>query len=188
MSKSNDLLPLKERPLRNISRAVLSSLLLTCLGAAAPAFADTFDVAANITNGPYAGTDVLTGTVTIDPTTGVGSAIDLTLSGFADFTGILGGTCSSPNCVFVFNNGFADFGYLDLGSTVGYTGGALITGLSPVTSSSYIDLNSVAYAVSGTVTPAQTSQTTATPEPSSFMLLGTGLLGFAGMVRRKLTA
>ena len=40
----------------------------------------------------------------------------------------------------------------------------------------------------GLVTTFGTGQTTATPEPGSLVLLGSGLIGIAGVIRRKLLA
>lgn len=151
--------------------SVLALLFLTwVVVASSPARADTvFNVNANITNGPFTGTDVITGTITINTVTGQGDAVDITVTNDPSttaFTGILGGTCSSPNCVFVFDNSFADFGDLALGNTVLYTGG-------PLGAASYIDLGSVLYNVTGTVAPASA----ATPEPNPLILVLSGVTG-----------
>jgi hypothetical protein len=138
-------------------------VLLLSIGAALsvlPARADeilVFDVNASILNGPFEGTDAITGTLDVDVTTGAVTSADISVDGVANpFTGILGGVCTSA-CVTIFNSGFADFGVLALGPTVGYDGGDLIPSSNPpsaIRDTSYMDLNSVAYAVSGTVTPA----------------------------------
>jgi hypothetical protein len=144
--------------------------------ASSPARADTiFDVNAVITNtphGPYEG-DAILGTVTINTATGQGDAIDLysPTNAFPAITNILGGTCSSPNCLIFYDNGFGEFGDLDLGDTVGYTGGAL-------GSASYIDPNSVAYDITGSVAAA-------TPEPGSLTLLALGMSGLLFVLYRR---
>jgi hypothetical protein len=179
-----------ENALNLSTRTILCGLFLAgTIFASTPARADNievFNINANITNGPWAGTDALKGTVTIDTTTGEGLAVNLTVTtgSFTPFNQILGGTCSSPNCLFEFDTVggiFTNFGQLSLGNTQFYTGG-------PIGAGSYIDLPStpggvsgVEYGVTGTVTPA-------TPEPSSLALLGTGIFGLAGFARRKFSA
>lgn len=128
---------------------------------------------------PYTGLTE-TGTINIDTVAGTVDAIDLTVQGdpnqFVYFFG-----CPS-NCTYNYNNGFNEFGLLDIGSNlVGYTGGA-------IGSDSYVSLTSplgsgpseVQFYLSGTVSPV-----TATPEPRYTALLGLVLIGSLFVVRRR---
>lgn len=158
-------------------------LIFSCvILASSPARADTvFDINASITNGPYTGTDVITGTITINTATGQGDAVDITVtddSNATTFAGILGFTCTSPNCLFIFDSEFADFGDLILGDTVGYTGGSLGSG-------SYIDLGSVAYNVTGEVTPVVANTPAPTPEPNPLILVLSGMAGLSIFLYRR---
>jgi hypothetical protein len=129
---------------------------------------------------PYTGLTE-TGTITINTTTGTVDAIDLTVDGDSNqFVYFFG--CPS-NCTYNYNNGFNEFGLLDIGSNlVGYTGGA-------IASDSYVALTTplgsgpseVQYSLSGTVSLASAS----TPEPRyDAALLGLLLIPMVIMVRR----
>lgn len=80
---------------------------------------------------------------------------------------------SSPYLIFGINE-------VDL---VGFSGGLLCSTENPCGdgTSAYLTASGIGDLdlQSGTVVPA------ATPEPSSFLLLGTGLLGIAGMMRKR---
>jgi PEP-CTERM motif len=78
-----------------------------------------------------------------------------------------------------FNSSFTRFLILDLSSSLSNAGGSL-----NLTSNS-IDCNGCGVAVSGFVT---TEPVSSVPEPGSLMLLGSGLAGLAGVMRRKLVA
>jgi MYXO-CTERM domain-containing protein len=120
-----------------------------------------------------------TGTITIDTVGGTVDDIDLTVEGDSNqFVFFFG--CPA-NCTYNFNNGFNEFGLLDIGSNlVGYSGGA-------IGSDSYVALDTpvlgsgdpeVQYSLSGTVTPA--------PEPRYYTaLLGLVLIGSFLAVRRR---
>lgn len=158
-------------------------LIFSCvILASSPARADTvFDINANITNGPYTGTDVITGTITINTATGQGDAIDLSVStdpSAGAFTGILGVTCSSPNCAFFYNSGFSHYGDMILGDTVGYTGGSLGSG-------SWIYLGSDLYYITGEVTPAVANTPAPTPEPNPLILVLSGMAGLSIFLYRR---
>ena len=124
-----------------------------------------------------------TGTINIDTTAGTVDAIDLTVQGDSNqFVHFLFGC--PPSCVYNFNNGFNEFGLLDIGSNlVGYAGGA-------IGADSYVALDTpnlgsgdpeVQYYLSGTVTA-----TAATPEPRYYTaLLGLVLGGSLLFVRRR---
>jgi len=117
----------------------------------------------------------LTGTVDINTITGTLDSLSLTLAGDPNvFTGSFG--CPS-DCTFYFNSGFDEFGLLDLtggSSLVGYNGGSLLA-------DSYIDTSSIAYNLTGTVTPADA----ATPEPSLYGVVALGLGGLFTALRRR---
>jgi len=149
----------------------------------------------------------LSGTVTVDTTTGVVTAVDLFVSAPDDYTfnGIYQQSCtlgsSSDTCFVTFDtNGtnFATYPILNLvmavNTFVGYDGG-LGTGQAPLNGSSS-DLEWVAGSISGTdleklqmgsltPEPPSTLASASTPEPSSFILLGTGALGLMNLSRRR---
>jgi hypothetical protein len=103
-----------------------------------------------------------TGTINIDTVLGTVDAIDLSVQGDSNpFIFFFG--CPS-NCTYNYNNGFNEFGLLDVGANlVGYAGGA-------IGSDSYVALDTpdlgsgepeVQYHLSGTLSP----EGVATPEP-----------------------
>ena len=185
-------LPFTRRAARLFDWAPLLLLALVVL-AVSPAKADTvFNVSANVLTGPYAGLNVLTGTIDIDTVTGVATALDLTLSNdpsLAPFTSIGGGhgTCTSPNCVYFSNAGFANFGQLILGKMLGYTGGTLGASGGNTGIGSFIDVNSGGYSIDGTVTPQGLTALTLAhaPEPSSLVLMALGMIGLLFMANRQ---
>jgi hypothetical protein len=162
--------------------AIAAVLLSVSLGARADTFT-TFDISGTLASG-----SVLSGTITLDSTTGVVTAGDVKASSpdslsfgsaiYQDCTSY-GGDCllglysssSFPALVLVFD-----------GSTyVGYDGGALGSESEPANGVfSDVEFSTGSdILIQGALTP--------TPEPSSFALLGTGVLGFVGVVRRKIS-
>jgi len=170
---------------------------LVVLGSLSMAKADTvFDFSGTVgdilgTSTPsaygYTGLTV-TGTLNIDTVGGTIDNVDITVAGDPnDFINLL--ACSST-CSYIVDAPFNEYGLLDTGSMVGYTGG-------PIGSDSWIYLDNangsfgglglgqggsgIAYSLSGTITPA-----TATPEPRYYTaLLGLVLIGSLVVIRRR---
>lgn len=127
----------------------------------------------------------LAGTITIDTTTGSATAIDVSLSSpeATTFTTISSQVPAYGGANEYEINTIAGNEELQLllnsASLIGYTGGSLTT--PPYDSD--LEVNGQFYEdlTSGQVTVP----TSVTPEPSSIALLGTGLLGVAGVVRKR---
>lgn len=145
----------------------------------------------------------LSGTFTMDTTTGVITAVDLFVSApdSDTFNGIYQQSCTlgpNDNCYVTFDTNGTDFAtypilnlVLSVGTLVGYDGG-VGSGTVPLDNSSS-DLEWIAGSVSGvdleklqsgSITPE--IPISAAPEPSTFILLGIGALGLLYFGGRRL--
>jgi hypothetical protein len=163
--------------------AAAAVLLSASLVAHADTDTDT-DTNFSFTDVSVQGGGSITGYITIDTTTGtaVGSdfTIDSTIAGDATFDSAASawGSQGRNNYLVEFNNNvFGDVISLmfDTGSLKGYTGGGL-NNESNFLNSDYDEPS---------FTAVLTPESAVTPEPSSLVLLGTGLLGSIGAMRRK---
>jgi PEP-CTERM motif len=159
----------------------VATALLAGGGSARADNVETFDV-----SGTFTDSTTVSGTVVVDTTTGVFESGNLTYLG-TDYD-VLYDAASLPSSgayQFVLTTGSGLNPSLDFAlvgsSLVGFDGGPLcsVTDVCGIYASAYEPGAGALLLESGTVS--------ATPEPSSLMLVGTGLLGSAGVVRRRLS-
>ena len=143
----------------------------------------TFTLNSSFTDG-----GTIDGTLTLDPATDMFTAADLTVSGFPSYQdGLLTvvgqqGEVAGVYGVNIFASGspYGDlFLSLPTATLAGYDGSAI----AYPTDVAFSTNPQLYFGEPGTLEP-----TSVTPEPSSWMLLATGLLGFAGLAWRKAVA
>jgi hypothetical protein len=167
------------------SLLIAGVLVSASLAARADSFT-TFDL-----NSSYIFGGTIDGTLTLDTTTDLFTAADLTIAGFV---GYQDGTISDVSTqgrafgeydVSVVSNGspYADLNlFLPTTTLAGFDGSPVVIPTDVL----FATFPNVYFAGSGTLEP--TSGTSVTPEPGSLLLLATGLLGLAGLTWRRFVA
>jgi hypothetical protein len=151
-------------------------MLFGCLGfAPIAAKADVYElsgVVGTATNGEtkvYTG-DTISGTLTINPTSGVVSPSSFTVQNdpttFTNFSGCPGA------CTTTFTGGYSEYGYLNLGSAP-FTAPTITLGSGSYLYLTFDPNNTYAMSVTGTLTDTSA----VTPEPTFYGLLALGLGG-----------
>lgn len=165
-------------------RALLAAVALSTVGIAA-AHADTFSFSFGDTTDTFYGSGTLTGNMTgvgqylitsVTGTTNTGGKRDLKIAGIED-----PGTFEANDNVLTLNSD-GSFKFDDNGLAYILSNGAQVNIYTDMLGDSEI----LERANGNLSSERVTYSVAATPEPGSFLLLGTGLLGVAGVARRRL--
>ena len=166
-----------------IKRLALTAVLAAFVGVAhASTITYNLDAgtATNWSGGTDPATGSVTGTVTIDTTTNLATAGDLTfnLAPLGDFEFTVDGShYGGPG---INSAEFDDLSNNTLYAHLYYDTSNIGIGDLNLIGNNWIYMAGTYYAFGGTLDPVSS-----TPEPSSLLLLGTGVLGLAGFARRR---